>query len=215
MKKIFTFLSVVATVALSNAQIVINEVYGGGGNSGATLINDFVELKNVGTTAVTLTGSYLQYGSAAGVFGGTGTTPNIWALPNITLQPGQTYLIMGGSGGGGTVALPTPDYTISTLNMSATTGKVALTTSATPLASATDATKLDLVGFGSANMFETAVATSPSAVNSIARSAGDSNNNSTDFAAGAPTPTNSAGVTLGVSDINTSKVNFVKKHFGR
>ena len=40
MKKIFTILGVSAAFFM-NAQIVINEVYGGGGNSGATLKNDF------------------------------------------------------------------------------------------------------------------------------------------------------------------------------
>ena len=46
MKKIFTLLSVVAIGTFANAQIVINELYGGGGNSGATLKNDFIELIN-------------------------------------------------------------------------------------------------------------------------------------------------------------------------
>jgi hypothetical protein len=33
----------------ANAQIVISQIYGGGGNSGASLRNDFVELFNRGT----------------------------------------------------------------------------------------------------------------------------------------------------------------------
>src|SRR5665811_1803761 len=32
------------------SQVIVNEVYGGGGNSGATYTNDFVELYNTGTT---------------------------------------------------------------------------------------------------------------------------------------------------------------------
>ena len=61
MKKIFTILGVVVAGISANAQIVINEVYGGGGNSGAPYKNDFIELKNIGSTTVTLTGAYIQY----------------------------------------------------------------------------------------------------------------------------------------------------------
>ena len=34
--------------------LVISEAYGGGGNSGATLTNDFIELQNLGTSAADL-----------------------------------------------------------------------------------------------------------------------------------------------------------------
>ena len=44
---------------------VINEVYGGGGNSGATLTNDFIELANAGSGAATLDGWSVQYISAS------------------------------------------------------------------------------------------------------------------------------------------------------
>ena len=46
--------------------IVISQVYGGGGNSGATYTNDFVELFNAGSAAVDLSGFSLQYASATG-----------------------------------------------------------------------------------------------------------------------------------------------------
>ena len=36
--------------------IVISQVYGGGGNSGGVFTNDFIELFNRGTTTVSLTG---------------------------------------------------------------------------------------------------------------------------------------------------------------
>ncbi|MDN5627246.1 MAG: lamin tail domain-containing protein, partial [Weeksellaceae bacterium] len=82
-----TVLGIVFIATVANAQIVINEVYGGGGNSGATYKNDFVELINKGTASVTLTGATLQYASAAGTFN------QYHPLPNITLAPGQKYLI--------------------------------------------------------------------------------------------------------------------------
>ena len=46
--------------------LVISQVYGGGGNSGATLRNDFIELFNPGGASVTLTGWSVQYTSSAG-----------------------------------------------------------------------------------------------------------------------------------------------------
>src|SRR5262245_23319357 len=49
------------------AQVVLSQVYGGGGNTGALFRNDFVELFNRGTNEVDLTGWSVQYASAAGV----------------------------------------------------------------------------------------------------------------------------------------------------
>ena len=46
--------------------LVINEVYGGGGNAGATLKNDFIELKNPHRDRHRLDGLSLQYRSAGG-----------------------------------------------------------------------------------------------------------------------------------------------------
>lgn len=214
MKKIFTILGVTAIVTMANAQVVINEVYGGGGNAGSTYKNDFVELINRGTGTVTLNGAYLQYGSATGVFQGTGTTPLLQQLPDITLLPGQHYLIQQAAGAGGTTDLPTPDFVPPTnlqFNMSGTAGKIALTTNATVVTSATDPNVIDLVGFGAtANIFEGSGPTpAPSNVNSVSRTNGiDTNNNAVDFTAGLPTPQNMS--TMAVSDVNSAKINLVK-----
>jgi hypothetical protein len=61
--------------------IVISQIYGGGGNSGATLKNDFIELFNPGGVAVSVNGWSVQYASAAG------TT---WQVTNLsgTIPPG-------------------------------------------------------------------------------------------------------------------------------
>jgi ethanolamine utilization microcompartment shell protein EutS len=50
------------------ANLVISQLYGGGGNSGATFQNDFVELFNRGTTTVdfALTPYSVQYASSSG-----------------------------------------------------------------------------------------------------------------------------------------------------
>ena len=48
--------------------VVISEVYGGGGNSGALWKSDFVELYNPTDSPVTLSGWSIQYASATGAF---------------------------------------------------------------------------------------------------------------------------------------------------
>ncbi|QTE29989.1 ExeM/NucH family extracellular endonuclease [Pengzhenrongella sicca] len=170
------------------SQVVINEVYGGGGNSGATFRSDFIELANTGTTAVDVSGWSVQYGSAAGT--SWATTPLTGSIP-----AGATYLVQQATGAGGTVDLPAPDAT-GTLAMSGTAGKVALSSSASALtcattACATAADVVDLVGYGAtATAFAgTGPAPAPSNTNSISRTAfANTANNAADFLAGAPTP---------------------------
>ena len=92
------------SAAASTSTVVISQVYGGGGNSGATLRNDFIELFNRSTEALSLAGWSVQYGSTAGVFSGkTDLTGSIAA--------GGYLLIQEAAGAGGTVSLPTPDAT--------------------------------------------------------------------------------------------------------
>ena len=175
----------------STSGVVISQLYGGGGNSGATLKNDFVELYNAGTSAVSLAGWSLQYNSSTG----TGTW-QVTTLPAVTLQPGQYFLVQEAQGSGGTDSLPAPDAT-GTIAMSASSGKVALLNSTTALSGATPSSSalVDLVGFGSANWFEGAVATAPSNTSALLRAASgctDSDNNANDFATGTPAPRNSA-----------------------
>ncbi|KFE99480.1 nuclease [Chryseobacterium formosense] len=224
MKKIFTVLGVVAVAAFANAQIVINEVYGGGGAGTSVYINDFVELTNLGTTTATLNGATLQYASASGTFNSYTT------LPNITLTPGQKYLIeMVPSTANTTGAsLPTADYQVTSnisfsngntynggFNMAAGAGKVALANNATQVSGPTGSNVVDFVGYGStASQSEGGAPTaSPSATTSVSRISGDTNNNSADFAVGAPTPQNSTSATLAVSDLNKTKSNFVRNTF--
>ena len=137
------------------AQVVVSQVYGGGGNSGATLRSDFIELRNTGDTAVSLDGWSVQYASSAG---------SSWQRTPLagTIAPGGYYLVKQADGAGGTVDLPTPDAT-GTIAMAATNGKVALVNGGGVLSGTCplDAvTLVDFVGFGSsANCFEGAGAT--------------------------------------------------------
>eukprot|EP01036_Dinobryon_divergens_P038598 gene38598-50694_t len=129
--------------------VVISQIYGGGGNTGATLKNDFIELLNAGPAPVSLGGWSVQYGSSSG------TTWQVTNLTNVTLQPGQYYLVQQAAGTGGTDNLPTPDAT-GAIFMSGTSGKVALASSTVALTGAQPVSTalVDLVGYGSANGFE-------------------------------------------------------------
>ena len=86
--------------------IVISQIYGGGGN-GATsqYSNDFVELFNRGSSPVNISGWSVHYASATG----TNWLPAA-PLPNVTLQPGQYFLIQFTGGTMGGSPLPTPDF---------------------------------------------------------------------------------------------------------
>src|SRR5690625_3709633 len=82
----------------AQAEVVISQVYGAGGNSGAVYDRDYVELFNRGGSPVPLAGKSVQYASATGT-GNFGANANqIVALPAVTLEPGQ-YLLLGLAGG--------------------------------------------------------------------------------------------------------------------
>jgi uncharacterized protein len=171
---------------------VISQVFGGGGNSNAPFRNDFIEIFNSGTSAINLTGWSVQYASA------TASTWSVTPLTPITLEPGHYYLVQQASGGTNGALLPTPDAT-GTIAMAATSGKVALVKSTTPLSGScpNDPNIVDLVGYGStASCFRgTASAPAPSNTNAIHRAQNgctNTDNNNADFKTSAPNPRNIA-----------------------
>jgi uncharacterized repeat protein (TIGR01451 family) len=189
---VFASFALLFAATSAQAQVVISQVYGGGGNSGATLRHDFIELRNNGPTAVDLTGWSVQYASSTGTTWG-GRTNLSGSIP-----AGGFYLIQQAQGAGGTVDLPTPDA-VGTIAMAGTAGKVALSRSTTALTGAcplTDANVADFVGFGSAaNCFEGSAPTGTLSNTTAALRGGDgsidTNNNGADFSVGAPNPRNS------------------------
>jgi 5'-nucleotidase len=173
--------------------LVVNEVYGGGGNTGATLKNDFVEIRNTTSHTISLGGLSLQYRSAAAT-GATGSS-NVDPLPSVDLPAGDTYLVQEAAGTGGTQDLPTPDHSGS-IAVAATAGQMFLADTASAIDPGTgdisNAHVLDFVGWGTAaTSFETAKGAVTTNTTSVARdSAGtDTNSNAADLTAGAPTPT--------------------------
>ena len=168
---------------------MISQVFGGGGNSGAPFRNDFIELFNAGTTAVSLAGWSVQYASASA------STWSVTNLGAVSLLPGQYYLVQEASGGANGIALPSPDANGS-IALAATAGKVALVKTTTALNGACpgDVNIVDLVGYGSSvSCFEGSAAGAPSNSTAIVRANSgctDSANNANDFTTLSPNPRN-------------------------
>ena len=177
-------------IGTTSSGVVISQVYGGGGNSGATLKNDFIELHNTTATPISINGWSVQYASSTG---------SSWTnKTNLTgtIAPGGYFLIQESAGAGGTVDL-VPDLTGS-INLSGTSGKVALVKSTTVLTGTCPVSGdiADFVGFGTAaNCFEGSAPTATLS-NTTAAIRGDngnqdSNDNKADFTVLAPNPRNS------------------------
>lgn len=191
-----------AGASTANAQVVISQINGAGGNTGATYNKDYVELFNRGSSAQSLAGWSLQYASATGTGSFSG---NVTALSG-SIPAGGYFLISLGGGATG-AALPTPDAT-GTTAMGGTGGKVILANVSTGLACNGSSTPcnstqlgqiVDLVGYGNANYFEgSAAAPAPSSTLSDFRADGgctDTDQNGADFSTAAAAPRNSASPT--------------------
>ena len=178
----------------SSPDLVISQVYAGGGNSGASYANDYVELFNRGSASVDLSGWSVQYATS------TGTTWSPTPLAG-SLAPGRHYLVQFASGGTTGLALPTPDAT-DTTNLSASGGKVALVHAATALTCGASAgscsavsTVRDLVGYGTATDYESDAApalTNTTALTRAGAGCSDTDSNASDFTAESPAPRNTA-----------------------
>lgn len=193
MKKLYTLLLITSSCISVNAQVVISQIYGGGGNTGAVYTNDFIELYNNGSTPQDLTGWSVQYASA------TGSTWAVTPLTSVTLQPNQYYLIQQAAGTNTIAALPTPDAT-GTIAMSGSTGKVILANVITAQSGTnpTGSQIIDKVGFGTTpNGFEGSGPTGTALTNSTSafrKNSGciDTNDNANDFQVSTPVARNTA-----------------------
>ncbi|QPF75307.1 ExeM/NucH family extracellular endonuclease [Roseateles sp. DAIF2] len=191
-----------APTAMASANgVVISQVFGGGGNGGAVLKSDFIELFNAGSAPVNLKGWSVQYGSASGLIGGNAGQINRISDNDLFLAPGKYLLIKGADGTGGSENLPTPDV-IGSLALGGSDGKLALVSSSAGLNSATPSggNLVDLVGYGSAAFFEGSGATGKLSATTAALRAGqgctDNNDNKADFSVAAPAPRNSASAAV-------------------
>ncbi len=189
---LFGLTGLLAHAQSAQPDVVISQVYGGGGNSGAEYTHDFIELFNRSSQTVTLAGWTVQYASASGAN---------WQKSELTgtIPPGGYYLIQQAQGNGGSRPLPTPDA-IGAIPMSASSGKVVLLSQEELLARGTScpegATVVDLIGFGGADCF---AGTSPGpeldnrhAALRLGDGCEKSGDNGRDFAVTDPSPRNSS-----------------------
>ena len=187
------------SVEALSPDIVISQVYGGGGNAGAPYKADYVELFNRGSIPVNIDGWSIQYAAS------TGTVWSKTDLPSTILQPGQYFLIKQNTDGTNGVPLPAPDLVAPTpVSMAAGEGKVALMSNQSALPAITCpltdvavmGAVVDFVGYGGANCSE-ANSDAPILSNTTAgirndSSCMESDNNGADFTAAAPNPRNTA-----------------------
>ncbi len=183
----------------ARAQIVIRQIYGGGGN---LYDRDFVELFNRGSTPGSVDGWSIQYASATGSGLFSGAAPS---LLSGTLLPGQSLLVGLAASASG-APLPTPWLAGNpATNLASTSGKVALVRSSeglacnggsVPCGPAQQDLLIDLVGYGAASFFEgAAAAPAASTTAALHRASGGCSDrwaNDVDFFLGAPLPRSSA-----------------------
>jgi hypothetical protein len=173
---------------LKAQNMVIDEIFGGGGNNGAPYNRDFVILKNMGSQVEDLSGWSLQYASAAGNFN------SITALSGW-INPGDMVHVCYYTGANGNPLPFSCDFTSST-NLAAVNGKLALSANSVQVNSqpgsvfpgiGNHADVVDFVGYGNANQYETAAAPAGSAQYGLKRWQ-ESNHNFQDFLPLAPLP---------------------------
>ena len=176
--------------------VVISQVYGGGGNSGASFTNDFVELYNPTNSTVNLAGWSLQYASAAG----SGWDGSKQPLGGI-IGAGEYYLISLASNGAAGQPLPAANIS-GELNLGGAAGKVALVNNGDSLngnCPLSDSEIVDFVGYGTtADCSEGNIdAPAPSNSNAIFRKsngAQDTDVNGFDFFAQVASPRRTAPI---------------------
>lgn len=186
----------------TTSPVVISEVFGGGGNTGAPYRSDFIELYNASDAPVSLEGWSVQYASA------TGTTWQRTALTG-TIAPRSTFVVKEADGASTTApALPKVDVA-GTIAMSGAGARVALVRSAAALTCGADcdgaADVVDYVGWGGAGDYVVAAAPATTNSTSISRAlpVGTAWDNSKDYSVGAPTP---GAVTAGTGPVDPGPV---------
>lgn len=173
--------------------VVISQIYGAGGNSGALYAADFVELFNRGASTVSVSGWSVQYASA------TGTSWTATPLGAKSIPPGGRFLVQLGGGTSGGAALPAPDATGS-VNIAAASGRVALanvtSTLGCGLSCAGNAKVVDFVAYGAVLTDYEGSGPAPlgSSLTGVVRNGNgcdETDDNSADFGTSIPSPKNS------------------------
>ena len=172
--------------------VKISQAYGGGGNSGSTYKNDFIEIFNQATTPIDVSTWSVQYASANQQ--NWQVTPLCASAPCM-IAPGHYFLIKESAGAGGTTDLPAADVT-GTTAMGAGSAQVALVDNTTALTGVcpTNASIVDFVGYGASgcpNPMASALSNTTAAVRK-GNGCIDTDNDHDDFVIIGPIPRNSS-----------------------
>ena len=191
--------SVIQGQAIGSTNVVIAELYGGGGNSSAPYKKDYAVLFNLSSNSVDLNTWSIQYTSSAG-----GINPSTWSKVNLT---GKTiapfrFILVGLSTEGATgVSLTSPDVDSTSINAGAAGGKIALMSTQTLALDVAKPTSnlIDFIGYGTTANEREGASTADNAPAGSNTSAirrknflNDTDNNKNDFETGTPTPLNSS-----------------------
>lgn len=208
------------TVPGSNG-MVISQVYASGGEAGAALRNDFIELFNRGATNVNLADYSLVISTT-----GPGATADVtfgFGSGDIIVVPGEYLLFqLGSSGNNGSFTIISPEFNDATINLGSTSGKIALiqSQSSAPLGCplGQDAAIVDYVAYGAVSCAEGgAPAPAPPAANvALVRrfgGCGDTDNNAADFTTAGPVPHNEFSATQACTPtFPTNTIQFEANH---
>jgi len=185
------------------------------------LSHDYIMLKNIGTETASLNGATIQYGSAEGNF------TQYHFLPNITLNPGQSYLIQEGTNVSGKVDLPAPDFIVDEiayfngsqnssggLDLDNRAGKIALVNGPAPIEDFKSNNIIDFAAYGTTNAVPVFASASNTAFKRIFENTGS---NDIEFVTAPAYPMNSSvgntTVAVAAVDPDYSKFSFIVNPF--
>ena len=173
-----------APATAASTALVINEAYVNGGSSGAAYTHKYVELQNRSGAPIDLSGYSLQYRAA----GSSGASTGVVALTG-TIAPGGYFTLQGGSNGSNGQAVPGVDQSSGAMNPGAAGGTITLASTTTPVDPSQVTGVVDKLGWGTSNAPEGTATSGNSVTLSLSRKAtADTDVNSADFSALAPTP---------------------------
>jgi len=203
----------------AQGDVVISQVYSGGGNPGSTYQNNYIELFNRTNNTIDISGWPLWFASSSGTFD-VGVA--FVSSRGVGIRPhGYLLIQLGPASANGAPLSPDLIITASQINL-APSGKVLLSRPNSTFFGSTcplpNANIIDLVGYGTAaSCFEGAgpTATLSNTTAAIRKSNGcvDNNNNVGDFQVNAPNPHNASSPANSCANPIDTADFFVRQHY--
>lgn len=180
-----------ATFEVLKSALLISQIYPGASLTGSPYRSDYVELRNRTSAPVNINGWSLQYATASGL------AWTVAPLSGIVPSNGR-HLIVLNTGSNGQ-PIPAGDSVNQTLNLSSSSGKIALVNRTQELSGSSpigQAGVMDFVGYGFSNAALGSPAVAPPTTSALTRNNGglsDLGDNSKDFSPAPPAPRNATG----------------------